>query len=174
MFGISYEYVWQQVNILAICQELRRMPSTVLCGMMFGSILRRQTWPDHDNLLCLTVDNKSSWRAARTLTCWHKYSFVLCSLYDMLSQASYPRVAFVINCHNFQVWHTYSMQIEAFVTWHSEHSLIKLQRLIFSFMDLNRNHWIHFKFQTRYALSGHQSNNSFQNTKHGLFLSVLA
>ena len=62
-----------------------RLSSTVPCIMIFGCVSWRQTWPNHDNLHCSTVDNKSSWHPARTLTCCHTYSFVLCSLYDMPS-----------------------------------------------------------------------------------------
>ena len=64
---------------------LWRLPSTVPCSMIFGSVSWRQAWPNHDSLRLLTTDSKSSWQMARTLTCCHTYSFVLCSPYDMWS-----------------------------------------------------------------------------------------
>ena len=39
---------------------LRRLPSTKRCGMIFDSVLWRQTWQNHDNLRRPTVDNRSA------------------------------------------------------------------------------------------------------------------
>ena len=39
---------------------LQRLPSTEPCSMIFGSVSWRQTSPNHDNLLRLTVDSSSS------------------------------------------------------------------------------------------------------------------
>ena len=62
---------------------LQRLPSTVPCSMIFSSISWWHTCQNHNNLLCLMVDSKSSWRPARILTGCHTCSFVLCPLYDM-------------------------------------------------------------------------------------------
>ena len=39
---------------------LRRLPSMEPCSMIFGSVLWRQTWLNHDNSRRLTVDSRSS------------------------------------------------------------------------------------------------------------------
>ena len=62
---------------------LWRLPSTVPFSIIFSTVTWRQTWRYHDNLWRLTVDSNSSWRPARILACYHTYSFVLCSQYDM-------------------------------------------------------------------------------------------
>ena len=42
-----------------ICSLLLwRLPSTVPCSMVFGSISYKHTWPNYNSLRCLTVDNK--------------------------------------------------------------------------------------------------------------------
>ena len=60
-------------------------------SIIYSSVSWQQTWPNHDNLWYLTVDSRSSWRLARTLTCCHAYSvYVLC----MICQASSCNVCF--------------------------------------------------------------------------------
>ena len=54
---------------------LRWVPCTVLCSMIFGSLSWQQTWPSHDNLRRLVVNNKISYRPARTSDCCQTYSF---------------------------------------------------------------------------------------------------
>ena len=54
---------------------------------IFGSVSWRQTWPNHDNLRRFTVDRKSSWHPATTLTCCHTYSFVS---FALTSGEAYP------------------------------------------------------------------------------------
>ena len=58
---------------------LWRLPCTVSCCMIFGSVWWRQTWPNHDNLRRLTVDSQSSWRLVRILTCCHTF-YAMCVL----------------------------------------------------------------------------------------------
>ena len=69
---------------------LRRLPSTDPCSMIFGISSWWQTWPNHDNLRHVRVDNKSSWYLARTLTFCHTYS----SMFSVW-HAKHPPVAFV-------------------------------------------------------------------------------
>ena len=88
---------WPVHSLMLSLRDLRSLtlqwlPSTVPCCVIFGSVSWQQTWPNHDNLWHLTVDNKSWWHLVRKLNCCHTYSFVFCSLYDMVSS---PPVAFV-------------------------------------------------------------------------------
>ena len=65
----------------------------------YCSVRWRQTWPNHDELQRLTVDNKSSGRRARTLICYHTYLMycVLCMICQSCSccSTSFPRLASV-------------------------------------------------------------------------------
>ena len=63
--------------------SLRRLPSTVSSSVIFDSVSCRRTWPIRDNLRRSTFDNMNSSRPARSLTCSHTYSRVLCSQCNM-------------------------------------------------------------------------------------------
>ena len=68
------------------CQSLRRLPSTVPCSMLFGSVSWGQTWPNHDNLF-LTSDCHTY------LIKHHPVAFVLKSLYSAALQIRCQRPA---------------------------------------------------------------------------------
>ena len=84
----STKWIMLTVHSLKLsCHDLRslplwQLPSTVRCNLIFGRVSWRQTCLNHDNLECLTLDSKSSWRPARMLTCCHSDLFcILCMIY---------------------------------------------------------------------------------------------
>ena len=70
---------WSAHSLMLSLRDLRgphprQLPSTVPWSVILDRIWWRQTWPNHDYLRRLTVDDKSFWRPGRTLTCCHTYS----------------------------------------------------------------------------------------------------
>ena len=48
---------WPVYSLMLSCRDLRgqRLPPTGPCSVIFGSVSWRQTWPNHDSLMHLTV-----------------------------------------------------------------------------------------------------------------------
>ena len=69
--------------------QLRRLPPTVSCSMIIDSVSRQHTWPSHDNLRRLLVENESYWRPARISTGCHTYCVVLFVLYTKHSPVAF-------------------------------------------------------------------------------------
>ena len=82
---------------------LRRLPSTVPGSMIYGSVSWRQTRPNYDNLRCLTVDSKSSWRRVRILACCHTYLFCFMLSVQYANKRSSVAFVFLISLQDIKM-----------------------------------------------------------------------